>query len=135
MLPDTIPTTTEKPALNWVVSNEIYIKGQVHPSNSAPVRDRLTWGVLLQVAAMQLREYDREHNAKEKEQWQTRINQTIQEANRLNSSGRWGYQDAPLHPMPEYPALNVEGIWLEALTGILTKTFGSAIVALTLKIN
>lgn len=134
MLPDTLPVTTKNPIASWVVSHEIYPKGQLHPSNGMVIRDRLTWGVFLQVAALQLREYEREHNEKECEQWQKRITQTIQDANRLNSSGLWGYQDAPLHPTPEYPALSAEtGTWLEQLTRKLDTVFGSAIPVIILR--
>lgn len=116
-------------------SQPLYIKGTLHPSNKPDVINLLSWKIFLQVAAMQLREHEREHDTKEREQWQIRIAQTIQTANRLNSSGLWGYQDAPLHPMPDYLALSAPGIWLERLTQILVETFGNAIPAIILKIN
>lgn len=135
MFPDALPTTTKNPIASWVVSSEIYPKGQLHPSNDPTIRDCLTWGVLLQVAAMQLREYEREHDEKERQEWQKNINQTIREINQLNSSGLWGYQDAPRPPTLEYLALSVAGNWLELLTRKLTATFGNAILAITLKIS
>jgi len=133
MFPNTAPTTTENPIASWVVSDEIYPKGQLHPSNDPAIRNRLTWGVLLQVVATQLRDYEREHDAKEKEQWQTRIQKTINEVNQLNSFGLWGYQDTPLHS-PGYPVQNVPaGCWLENMISVLKATFGNAIPAITLR--
>lgn len=123
-------TATEKP-LTWVVSPEIYPKGTLHPSNSPLTRARMTWAILLQVAVVQLREYEREHDTKEKELWYYRIQTTIQTANQLNPSGLWGYQDAPLHPTPDYLVLSVPAVtWLELLTHKLTAIFGSAIPAI-----
>lgn len=133
MLPDSLPVTTENPIASWVVSSEIYPKGQLHPSNSMVIRDHLTWGVFLQVVAMQLREYEREHDTKEREQWITRITQTILAANQLNPSGLYGYQDAPLHPMPEYLVLSATDTWLERLTRKLMETFGNAIPVIILR--
>ena len=115
---------------NFVANNlDVYPKGQLHPSNNPLVRARLTWGILLQIATMQTHIYEREQ--KDKEQWQTRVQKTINEANQLNLLGLWGFQDAPLLPTPDYLALSAEtGTWLESLENKLMAIFGNAIPAI-----
>lgn len=126
MFPNTDTTTTENPIASWVVSDEPYPKGTTHPTNTPERLNRLTWRVLLQVVATHLREYEREHDTKEKEQWQIRINNTIQEVNQLNTPPQWGLEETPIHPTPDYLVPVAGGSWLECMTTRLNVLFGNA---------
>jgi hypothetical protein len=85
---------------------------------------------------MQLREYERAHDAQGKQEWQIRIRKTINETNQLNSSGLWGCREEIPHPTPGYLVQSVEaGTWLEELTNKLVSIFGSAIPVIILKID
>lgn len=130
---DTLPVTTENPIASWVVSSEIYPKGQLHPSNTPANLNRLTWRVLLQVAAMQLRTYEREHDEKEKEQWYLRLTRTINEANQLNTPPQWGLEETPTHATPDYLVPASGASWLECMTTKLSAIFGSALPVITLR--
>lgn len=135
MFPALLPTTEEKP-LPWIVapSTDIYPKGQLHPTNDPAIRNRLTWGVLLQVLGTQLAEYEREHETKEKEQWIARIRETLSRVNQLNQTSIWGLADFPACPACLAQTVGTM-CWRAYMIQKLNSIFGSANPVIILKIN
>ena len=110
-----------------------YPPGTLHPTNHPDPRNRLTWSILLQLAAMQLREYEREHDTQEKKQWQARITQTINEAGELFPLKTWAAMKPPTPPTLAYHAPANSASWLESMITRLNAIFGSASPAATLR--